>query len=106
MSLERSTPPASAAHARWAEFDRRYGDQARSSDAVWATSLSPAKRIAIVEDLFATVRGVHEAAGDWVDIDARAWHETLEKRRRFVTAFANYREAGADAQRGSVVDTG
>ena len=106
MGHAHSLTARTSSSARWAEFDRRYGDRARASDAAWATSLSPAERIAIVEDLFATVRGVHETTGDWGDVDARAWHETLEQRRRFVTAFANYGEATTDGQRRSVADIG
>ena len=98
--------PAPASVARWGEFERSFGDRARASDAEWATNLRPAECIAIVEDRFATVRGVHEAAGDWADVDAGAWRATLEERRRFVAAFANYREAGADGRCGAVADAG
>jgi hypothetical protein len=98
--------PAPVSVSRWAEFERLFGDRARSSDAAWATNLRPAERVALVEDLFATIRGVHEANGDWADIDAAAWRETLEERVRFVTAFGNYREAGADGRRGVVADAG
>lgn len=98
--------PATASISRWAEFERSFGDRARASDSAWATTLRPTDRVALIENLFATIRGVHEANGDWADIDAAAWRETLEERVRFVTAFGNYREAGADGRCGVVADAG
>jgi hypothetical protein len=50
------------------------------------------ERIAIVEDLFGTLRTAHDLAGDWRAIDARAWAETLEARQRFVASFEAYGE--------------
>ena len=68
-------------------FDERFGARARASDAAWAESLSPAARLALVEELLEAVRSAHTAAGDWHIVDERAWNDSLAERRRAVAAF-------------------
>ncbi len=59
----------------------------RASDVTWAGALSPAERLAVADDLFVTVRDVRLAAGDWQQVDDRAWEATLAARLHDVTAF-------------------
>lgn len=89
---------------RWAEFDRLFNERIRASDAAWAATLDPTARIAIVEELFATAHRVRDTAGDWENIDARAWVETLAERRRFVASFSAYGEVSDG--RATVADAG
>lgn len=42
-------------------FEQLYGDRARASDTVWARSLLPAERLAVVDDLLMTVRSARVA---------------------------------------------
>jgi hypothetical protein len=68
-------------------YEERYGDLARASDAAWAASLTPLERLAIVDGLLSGVRNVRERAGDWDEVEARAWQAVLEERRGQVAAF-------------------
>jgi hypothetical protein len=63
------------------------GTFVRASDTAWAKTLSPADRLAIVEDLFGVAYAAHERAGDWGAVDDLAWRETLAERRRLAAAF-------------------
>jgi hypothetical protein len=76
-----------AAVQRWGLLDERFGALARASDTAWAKTLSPADRVAIVEDLFGVAYAAHERAGDWGAVDDLAWRETLAERRRLAAAF-------------------
>jgi len=83
-----SPPPVSPDfHSRWAKFEERYGDLARASDAAWAAALTPGERLAIVDGLLSSVRDVRQRAGDWDEVEARAWQAALEERRDQVAAF-------------------
>jgi hypothetical protein len=88
-----STPPCPADAprpnhpARWAVFEERFGKRARASDVDWMARLTPAGRLDVVEALLTTVRTVREAAGQWAEVDARAWQAALDERRRLVAAF-------------------
>ena len=82
-----STPahaPSEPPRHRWGLLETAFGDRIRESDAVWARSLSPAARIALVEELLCIARSAHEREGDWAAVEARAWAETLAERRRLV----------------------
>ena len=72
---------------RWGLLEKRFGTRVRASDTAWATTLSPADRLAIVEELFGVVYKAHEHAGDWSAVDELAWRETLAERRRLTAAF-------------------
>ena len=76
-----------ASWQRWGLLDERYGALIRASDTAWAKTLSPADRLAIVEELLGVARAAHERAGDWGAVDDRAWRETLAERRRLAAAF-------------------
>lgn len=78
---------------RWELFESLCGDRARASDAAWARGLSPGERLAVVDDLFLTVRAARRAAGDWRQVDDLAWQQTLEDRIRQVAAFRRFDEA-------------
>lgn len=78
---------------RWQLFEHLCGERVRSSDAAWARSLLPAERLAVVDDLFMSVRAARVAAGDWQHVDARAWHETLDERMLQVRAYGRLDEA-------------
>lgn len=93
-----------AGPGRWGDFERLFNDRIRSSERAWISGIRPVERIAIVEELFATALKAHERAGDWSAIDARAWADTLDDRRRFVAAFETYGEARNG--RPSVADAG
>jgi len=75
---------------RWKIFESRFGRQARASDAAWCRGLSPAARVAIVEDLYAMARQVHEGAADWSAVEDLAWQRTLAERRHFVAAIHSH----------------
>ena len=89
------TPPtdALAPRDRWQLFETLAGERVRASAAAWAGGLSPAQRLAVADDLFVTVRDVRRAAGDWQEIDDRAWEATLAARIREVAAFRQLDEA-------------
>jgi len=89
------TPPtdALAPRDRWNLFETLAGERVRASDAAWARGLSPAQRLAVADDLFVTVRDVRRAAGDWQEIDDRAWEATLAARIHDVAAFRRLDEA-------------
>ena len=89
------TPPtdALAPRDRWQLFEALAGERVRASDAAWAGALSPAQRLAVADDLFVTVRDVRRAAGDWQEIDDRAWEATLAARIFEVAAFRSFDEA-------------
>jgi len=78
---------------RWELFDQEWGDRARSADAEWGRGLSAAERMAIVDDLFCTIRSARRSDGEWAAIDARAWEETLVERDRLVAAFHAWDES-------------
>lgn len=77
---------------RWTIFDSQFGDKVRASDAAWCRGLSTTERAAIVEDLYAMARQVHERAADWAIVEELAWQQALAERRRFVAALARPRE--------------
>ena len=77
---------------RWQLFDQLCGEKVRISDAAWVLGLLPAERVAVADDLFVTVRAARVAAGDWHQVDARAWQETLSDRIQQVRAFHRYDE--------------
>lgn len=81
------------ARQRWEQFVYLYGTQVRGSDASWALGLSPAERLAVVDDLLGTIQAARIAAGDWQQVDDRAWRETLSDRIRQVEAFQRLDEA-------------
>ena len=78
---------------RWQLFEELCGEKVRISDAAWVLGLLPAERLAVADDLFVTVRAARVAAGDWHQVDARAWQETLSDRIQQVQAFRRYDEA-------------
>jgi len=78
---------------RWNLFETLAGERVRASDAAWAGGLSPAQRLAVVDDLLVTVRDVRRAAGDWQEIDDRAWEATLAARIFELAAFRRFDEA-------------
>ena len=78
---------------RWQLFDQLCGEKVRISDAAWVLGLLPAERLAVADDLFVTVRAARVAAGDWQQVDARAWQETLSDRIQQARAFRRYDEA-------------
>lgn len=78
---------------RWDRFEKLCNARIMASDAAWASALSPAERIAMADDLLATVRAARIAAGDWHRVDDLAWHETLDDRMRQVQAFRRLDEA-------------
>jgi len=49
--------------------------------------------LAVVDDLLGTIRAARIAAGDWQQVDDRAWRETLSDRIRQVEAFKRFDEA-------------
>jgi hypothetical protein len=81
------SPASQDLRSRWEMYEERYGDLARASDAAWAASLTPLERLAIVDGLLSSVRNVRERAGDWDEVEARAWQAVLEERRGQVAAF-------------------
>ncbi len=88
------TPPDAFAHlGRWHRFEALAKERVRASDATWAGALSPAERLAVADDLFVTVRDVGLAAGDWQQVEQRAWEATLAARIREITAFRRLDEA-------------
>ena len=74
-------------------FEQLCGEKVRASDAAWVHGLLPAERVAVADDLFVTVRAARVAAGDWQQVDDRAWQETLSDRIHQVRAFRRYDEA-------------
>jgi hypothetical protein len=86
------TEPLVPTH-RWQLFEQLCGEKVRASDAAWVHGLLPAERVAVAEDLFVTVRAARVAAGDWQQVEARAWQETLSDRIQQVRAFRRYDEA-------------
>ena len=50
-------------------------------------------RLAVVDDLFVTVRAARRAAGDWQQVDDLAWQATLKARMLEVEAFRRLDEA-------------
>ncbi len=74
-------------------FEALCGDRVRASDAAWALGLSAAERLALVDDLFLTVRAARRDAGDWPRVDDFAWQETLRDRIRQVESFRRFDEA-------------
>jgi len=89
---------------RWQVFEAVCGEKIRAGDAAWAAALSPAARLAVADDLLATIRAVRVAAGDWQAVDDRAWRETLDERMLQVRAFRRLDEV-ADGT-GPVADAG
>jgi hypothetical protein len=86
-------PALPPARQRWEQFEHLCGTKVRASDASWASGLSPAERLAVVDDLLGTIRAARIAAGDWQQVDDRAWRETLSDRIRQVEAFKRFDEA-------------
>jgi len=78
---------------RWQLFEQLCGEKVRTSDVAWVRGLLPAERMAVADDLFVTVRRARVAAGDWQQVDDRAWQETLSDRIQQVQAFRRYDEA-------------
>ena len=78
---------------RWQLFEALAGERVRASEAAWVGALSPAQRLAVADDLFVTVRDVRRAAGDWQEIDDRAWEATLAARIFEIAAFRSFDEA-------------
>jgi len=93
MSTSPTPPDAFAPRERWHRFEALAGERVRASDATWAGALSPAERLAVADDLFVTVRDVRLAAGDWQQVEDRAWEATLAARIREVAAFRQLDEA-------------
>ena len=93
MSADSPPPDAIAPHQRWQLFETLCGERVRASDAEWAGGLSAAERLAVADDLFVTVREARRAAGDWQQVDDRAWQVTLEARMLEVEAFQRLDEA-------------
>lgn len=87
MTFHANAGVARSAQERWRLFEGNFGDRARASDIAWARHLTPAERLAVVDDLLNTVRTAHEVTGDWDAVEAVAWRETLAERRRLVAAF-------------------
>lgn len=79
--------PVTGPLQRWDLFQELCGDQVRAGDVAWAAGLSPAARVAVADDLLTTIRAVRVAAGDWQEVDDRAWRETLDERNLHVAAF-------------------
>jgi hypothetical protein len=92
MSTSPTPPDAFAPRERWHRFEALAGERVRASDAAWAEALSPAQRLAVADDLFVTVRDVRRAAGDWQEIDDRAWEATLAARIFELAAFRRFDE--------------
>ena len=85
------TPPEPwAPQQSWHLFEQLCGARVRASDASWNHGLSPAQRLTLADDLFATVRGARIAAGDWQQVDDRNWQESLRDRLRQVQAFQRF----------------
>ena len=93
MTLEDDPAEPMAPTHRWQLFEQLYGTKVRTSDAAWVRGLLPAERVAVADDLFVTVRAARVAAGDWQQVEARAWQETLSDRIQQVRAFRRYDEA-------------
>ena len=93
MATDTPPPDALAPRDRWQLFEALAGERVRASDAAWAGGLSPAQRLAVADDLFVTVREVRRAAGDWQEIDDRAWEATLAARIFELAAFRRFDEA-------------
>ena len=91
-------------HQRWALFEKLCGDQIRARDAAWAAGLAPAARVAVADDLLATIRAVRVVAGDWQAVDDRAWRETLAERVLQLKAFRRLDEVTHGT--GPVADAG
>jgi hypothetical protein len=87
MSTSPTPSDAFAPRECWHRFEALAGERVRASDATWAGALSPAERLAVADDLFVTVRDVRLAAGDWQQVEDRAWEATLAARIREITAF-------------------
>jgi len=93
MPHEVTHPAQPPALQRWEQFEHLCGTKVRDSDILWASGLSPAERLAVVDDLLGTIRAARIAAGDWHQVDDRAWRETLSDRIRQVEAFKRFDEA-------------
>jgi hypothetical protein len=93
MSTSPTPSDAFAPRECWHRFEALAGERVRASDATWAGALSPAERLAVADDLFVTVRDVRLAAGDWQQVEDRAWEATLAARIREITAFRRLDEA-------------
>ena len=93
MATDTPPPDAVAPRDRWQLFEALAGERVRASDVAWAGALSPAQRLAVADDLLVTVRDVRLAAGDWQEIDDRAWEATLAARIHDVAAFRRLDEA-------------
>ena len=88
------TPPEPwAPQQSWHLFEQLCGARVRASDASWSQGLSPAQRLTLADDLFATVRGARIAAGDWQQVDQRSWQAALDERVSQVQAFKRLDEA-------------
>ena len=87
MNSDSTRRDSLASWQRWGLLEERFGTFVRASDTAWAKTLSPADRLAIVEDLFGVAYAAHERAGDWAAVDDLAWRETLAERRRLAAAF-------------------
>jgi hypothetical protein len=92
MASETRPADLLAPPGRWQLFETLAGERVRASDAAWAGGLSPAQRLAVADDLFVTVRDVRHAAGDWQEIDDRAWEATLAARIFELAAFRSFDE--------------
>lgn len=77
----------------WSAFDADWAPRVAAADATWAGNLSPEARLAIVDDLFGTIREARIAAGDWHRVDERAWSLALAERLSTVRAFRTLDEA-------------
>jgi len=104
MATDTPPPDAVAPRDRWQLFETLAGARVRASDAKWAGALSPAQRLAVADDLFATVRAVRLAAGDWQQVDDRAWEATLAARIHDVAAFRRLDEVNRGSS--SLADPG
>jgi hypothetical protein len=93
MASETRPADLLAPPGRWNLFQALAGERVRASDAAWAGALSPRERLAVADDLLVTVRHVRLAAGDWQEIDDRAWEATLAARIHDVAAFRRLDEA-------------
>lgn len=85
-------PVLSGPLQRWDLFESLCGPRIRAGDTAWAKGLSPAARLAVVDDLLTTIRAARVAAGDWQALDDRAWRATLAERRLHVRAFRSLDE--------------
>ncbi len=102
MSDSREHPTSVSPRHRWQLFEQLCGERVRASDEAWARGLLPAGRLAVLDDLFLSVRAARLAAGDWDAVEAAAWQETLSERMRQVRAFRRLDEARrAEAMRGT-----